>query len=200
MNIILVSSRWAGPRNIYLGAKQLLLLLLLGFTLMTGAVIGVQYALLRFAPEDLARELNDHLPVKLDRQAYERNSLDALAIRLGQMQARLLRLDALGARLVKLAGMNPSEFEFEEPPAQGGPLVNPGALSQATLNDQLKALAGLVSDRTDKLTALQTLLMQHELKRELFPSSAPIRDVVYTSNFGWRIDPLHRQKRDARGC
>ncbi len=190
MNIILVSSRWAGPRNIYLGGRQLLLLLVLVFALMSGAVIGVQYALLRFAPQDLARELNDHLPVKLDRQAYERNSLDALAVRLGQMQARIQRLDALGGRLVKLTGMNPSEFQFDQPPAQGGPLVNPGSLSQATLSDQLKALSGLVSDRSDKLTALQTLLMQNQLKRELLPSSAPIRDVVYTSNFGWRIDPF----------
>ncbi len=190
MNIILVSSRWAGPRNIYLGGKQLALLLLLFFGLMSIAVIGVQYALLRFAPQDLARELNDHLPVKLDRQAYERNSLDALAVRLGQMQARIQRLDALGGRLVKLTGMNPSEFQFDQPPAQGGPLVSMGSLSQATLSDQLKALSGVVSDRSDKLTALQMLLMQDQLKRELLPSSAPVRDVVYTSNFGWRIDPF----------
>ena len=188
MNIILVSSRWAGSRSIYLGGRQMALLLLLFLGLMSIAVIGVQFALLRFAPEDLARELN--MPVRLNQQAYERNSLDTLAIKLGEMQARIQRLDALGGRLVKLTGMKPSEFQFEQPPAQGGPLVNLGVLSPATLADQLKALTGLVSDRSDKLMALETLLMQNQLKRELLPSSAPIRDIVYTSNFGWRIDPF----------
>ena len=188
MNIILVSSRWAGSRSIYLGGRQMALLLLLFLGLMSIAVIGVQFALLRFAPEDLARELN--MPVRLNQQAYERNSLDTLAIKLGEMQARIQRLDALGGRLVKLTGMKPSEFQFEQPPAQGGPLVSLGVLSPATLADQLKALTGLVSDRSDKLMALETLLMQNQLKRELLPSSAPIRDIVYTSNFGWRIDPF----------
>ncbi len=190
MNIILVSSRWAGSRSIYLGGKQLALLLLLFFGLMSIAVIGVQFALLRFAPEDMARELDSHLPVRLNQQAYERNSLDTLAIKLGEMQARIQRLDALGGRLVKLTGMKPSEFQFEQPPAQGGPLVSPVALSPATLSDQLNALTGVVTDRSDKLMALETLLMQNQLKRELLPSSAPIKDIVYTSNFGWRIDPF----------
>ena len=188
MNIILVSSRWAGSRSIYLGGRQMALLLLMFFGLMSIAVIGVQFALLRFAPEDLARELN--VPVRLNQQAYERNSLDTLAIKLGEMQARIQRLDALGGRLVKLTGMKQSEFQFEQPPAQGGPLVSLGVLSTATLADQLKALTGLVSDRSDKLMALETLLMQNQLKRELLPSNVPIRDVVYTSNFGWRIDPF----------
>lgn len=188
MNIILVSSRWAGSRSIYLGGKQMTLLLLLFFGLMSIAVIGVQFALLRFAPEDLARELK--LPARLSQQAYERNSLDTLAIKLGEMQARIQRLDALGGRLVKLTGMKPSEFQFEQPPAQGGPLVSPGILSRSTLADQIRALTGVVSDRSDKLMALETLLMQNQLKRELLPSAAPVKDIVYTSNFGWRIDPF----------
>ena len=193
MNVILVSSRWAGSRSIYLGGKQLALLLLLLFGLMSAAVIGASVALLRFAPDDLARELKSRLPVQLNRQAYERSSLDTLAIKLGEMQARVQRLDALGGRLVKLTGMKPSDFQFDQSPAQGGPLVSMGPMSSASLAQQLNALTGVVADRSDKLMALETLLMQNQLKRELLPSSPPISDIVYTSNFGWRIDPFTGQ-------
>lgn len=193
MNVILVSSRWAGSRSIYLGGKQFALLLLLLFGLISVAVIGVQFALLRFVPEDLARELKSRLPVHLNQPLYERSSLDTLAIRLGEMQARVQRLDALGSRLVKLTGMKPSEFQFDQPPPQGGPLVSLGPMSSASLAQQLHALTGVVADRSDKLMALETLLMQNQLKRELLPSSPPISDIVYTSNFGWRIDPFTGQ-------
>lgn len=190
MNVILVSSRCAGSRCIYLGGKQLALLLLLLFGLMSVAVIGASVVLLRFAPDDIARELKSRMPLHLNQPLYERSSLDTLAIKLGEMQARVQRLDALGGRLVKLTGMKPSEFQFDQPPPQGGPLVSLGPMSSASLAQQLNALTGLVADRSDKLMALETLLMQNQLKRELLPSSPPINDIVYTSNFGWRIDPF----------
>jgi hypothetical protein len=105
-----------------LGGKQFGLLLLLLFGLMAVAVIGVQSVLLRFAPDDLAQALKGRMPVRLSQQVYERGSLDTLAVKLGEMQARVQRLDALGGRLVKLTGMKPSEFQFDQPPAQGGPV------------------------------------------------------------------------------
>jgi murein DD-endopeptidase MepM/ murein hydrolase activator NlpD len=190
MNVILVSNRWAASRSIYLGGKQFGLLLLLLFGLMAVAVIGVQSVLLRFAPDDLAQALKGRMPVRLSQQVYERGSLDTLAVKLGEMQARVQRLDALGGRLVKLTGMKPSEFQFDQPPAQGGPLVTLGSMSSASLAQQLDALTRVVADRSDKLVALETLLMQNQLSQALLPSSAPVRNGVYTSNFGWRLDPF----------
>src|SRR4030065_419539 len=49
------------------------------------------------------------------------NSLSALAMRLGQLQGHIIRLDALGQRLTDEAGLDKGEFDFENPPAQGGP-------------------------------------------------------------------------------
>jgi murein DD-endopeptidase MepM/ murein hydrolase activator NlpD len=106
------------------------------------------------------------------------------------MQARVQRMDALGGRLVKLTGLKPAEFQFDQPPAQGGPLVSPGSMSSAGLAQQLDALTRVVADRSDKLVALETLLMQNQLSQALLPSSAPVSDVMYTSNFGWRLDPF----------
>lgn len=181
MNVILVSSRWAGTRSIYLGGRQLFLLFLLLSAAIAAAAIALQFALARYAPA--ANGL-------VAPNGYERSSLDALAVKLGQMQARVQRLDALGGKLVKLTGMKPSEFQFDQPPAQGGPLISLGSMSPASLDRQLDALAGAVDDRSDKLMALQTLLMQDQLARGLLPSSVPVSEGVYTSNFGWRVDPF----------
>lgn len=186
MNVILVSSRWAGSRSIYLGGWQIVLLLLLLLSLLAMAVTGARFALMRFAPEGPGNVKRMLVQPNL----YEHGNLDALAIKLGEMQARVQRLDALGGRLVKLTGMRASEFQFDQPPAQGGPLVSPESLSAASLTRQLNSLTLLVADRSDKLMALETLLMQNQLSKSMLPSSEPIMDVVYTSNFGWRVDPF----------
>lgn len=197
MNIILVSNRLAKSRSITLGAWQIMLLVMLMSVMVWVATFALQYALARFAPEGL----NDGVRALLSsiqseerqkQQSYVNSSLDAMAARVGQMQAQMQRLDALGARLAKLSGMNPDEFRFDQPPAQGGPLVmmNPQQMSVITLEQQLDALTRLVNDRSDKLLALETMLQQNQLSRNLLPSIPPIIEGFYSSNFGWRLDPF----------
>lgn len=197
MNVILVSNRLAKTRSITLGGWQVLLLVLSLSGMVWIAALTLQYALVRFAPEGL----NDGLRTLLSRiqseeqqkqQFYVHNSLDAMAARVGQMQAQMQRLDALGARLTKLTGMKPEEFKFDQPPAQGGPLIALPAqqMSVNGLEQQLNMLAQAVNDRSDKLQALETMLLQNQLSRRLLPSIAPITEGFYSSNFGWRLDPF----------
>ncbi|BBJ00466.1 peptidase [Ferrigenium kumadai] len=197
MNIILVSNRLAKSRSITLGTWQIMLLVVLVSVMVWVATFTLQYALARFAPEGL----NDGVRALLSRiqseerqkrDSYVNSSLDAMAARVGQMQAQLQRLDALGARLAKLSGMKPDEFRFDQPPAQGGPLVtlNPQQMSAATLEQQLNTLTQLVNDRSDKLVALETLLQQNQLSHKLLPSIPPIAEGFSSSNFGWRLDPF----------
>jgi len=197
MNIILVSNRLAKTRTISLGPWQIALSLMLLSGLMLGAAFTFQYALVRFAPEGLSDEIRTLLSkVQSDEQQkqqfYLRSSLDAMAVRVGQMQAQLQRLDALGVRLTKLTGMKPEEFQFSQPPAQGGPLVTipEQKMSENGLSQQLDRLSRVVSDRSDKLLALETLLLQNQLSRKLLPSIPPVHTGFYSSNFGWRIDPF----------
>lgn len=186
MNIILVSSRWTQSRSIYLGGRHIALLLVLMMCFVIAAAIGVQYAFshVLIIPGVTGLQVS---------KQYERSSLDALAVKLGEMQARVQRLDTLGGRLVKLTGMKPSEFQFDQPPAQGGPLLPLNPLSAASLDRQMDAMMHVIDDRSDKLTALNTLLMQNELSRSLLPSAIPVAEGAYTSNFGWRIDPFTGQ-------
>ena len=197
MNVILVSNRLAKTRSITLGGWQISLLLLLLSGLVWVAAFMLQYTLVRFAPEGLSDGVRTLLSKvqseeRQKQQSYVHSSLDAMAARVGQMQAQMQRLDALGARLSKLTVMKPEEFRFDQPPAQGGPLVTLSGqeMSVNNLDQQLNRLAQLVNDRSDKLLALETMLLQNQLSRKLLPSIPPINEGWYSSNFGWRIDPF----------
>ncbi|MCB1844002.1 MAG: hypothetical protein KDI09_13645, partial [Halioglobus sp.] len=50
------------------------------------------------------------------REATE-DTLNALALRIGQMNARVIRLDALGRRLTEMADIDDGEFDFDTNPA-----------------------------------------------------------------------------------
>lgn len=197
MNVILVSNRLAKTRSITLGGWQVLFLVLLMSGMVWAAAFTLQYALVRFAPEGL----NDGVRTLLSKiqseeqqkqEFYMHNSLDAMAARVGQMQAQMQRLDALGARLAKLTGMKPEEFRFDQPPAQGGPLVAfpVQEMSVNSLEQQLNRLTQVVNDRSDKLQALETMLLQNQLSRRLLPSIPPVIEGFSSSNFGWRLDPF----------
>ena len=198
MNIILVSSRLAKTRRITLDGWHIALLMVLLFGFMLGAAIALQYAIVRYAPEGLSDEMRTLLSkVQSDeqqkQQIYLHSSLDAMATRVGQMQSQLQRLDELGTRLAKLTGMKPDEFQFSKPPAQGGPLVMLPVQGMSTniLEQQMNTLSNVVNDRSDKLLALETLLLQNQLSRKLLPSIPPVRVGWYSSNFGWRLDPFN---------
>ena len=82
----------------------------------------LQYALVSFAPEGLRDDIRAllsevHSDEQQKQQTYMHSSLDAMAVRVGQIQVQLQRLDALGGRLAKLTGLKPEEFKFSQPPA-----------------------------------------------------------------------------------
>jgi len=200
MNIIIVSNRLAKARtrSITLGGRHLLFLMpfLLGMLLV--AAFTLQYVLIRIAPESLVDEMRALISEvrsaeQLKQESYLHSSLDAMAARVGQMQAQLQRLDALGSRLAKLSGMKPEEFQFAQPLAQGGPLVvlPTQGMSVTSLDQQLSRLTQVVNDRSDKLLALETMLLQNQLSRKLLPSIPPLNEGMHSSNFGWRIDPFN---------
>jgi len=197
MNIILVSSRFAKVRSITLNGTHLLLAAMLAMGLLLAAVFAVQYTLIRFQPDAMSTEMRAWLASvqaegQQKQQSYLREGLDTMAGRMGQMQAQLLRLDALGARLAKLSGIKPQEFNFDQPPAQGGPYI-PAMQQDVSLpgmSQQLANLSVLLNDRNDKLMALETLLMQSNLEKKQFPSVPPTTEGWHSSNFGWRFDPF----------
>jgi murein DD-endopeptidase MepM/ murein hydrolase activator NlpD len=197
MNIILVSNRLAKTRSVSLNSVHLMTAAVIILTLFIMAVFAAEYAIVRFQPGRISNEMRVWLATAQNheqqkQQAYLRESLDTMAISLGQMQARLLRLDSLGTRLVKIAGMKPNEIDFSRLPAQGGAYVPAGQqdVTLASMNQQLGSLSSLMTDRGDKLAALETLLQQDRLRKKLLNTIAPVSSGWYSSNFGWRLDPF----------
>ncbi|MDD5057975.1 MAG: M23 family metallopeptidase [Sideroxydans sp.] len=198
MNVILVSNRFAKARSVTLTGTHVLVAGMLALVLFIAAVLSAQYAIVRLQPGAISNELKVWLASAQEaeqekQQTYLRQSLDAMAVSLGQMQAQLQRLDGLGARLTKLTGMKTEDFSFGQVPSQGGPFIpapNQKEISLESMQQQLDGLGALLSDRGDKLVALETLLQQDRLDKKMLPSVAPITAAWYSSNFGWRLDPF----------
>lgn len=120
-------------------------------------------------------------------------SVDALALRLGQMNAHVVRLDALGARLTMMAGLDDGEFDFTSPPALGGPEEVLADADQLDLRGILSSLDGLESqlrDRSRQLDVLEDLLLDRKLADEVRPGGRPVASGYISSSFGQRTDPF----------
>jgi murein DD-endopeptidase MepM/ murein hydrolase activator NlpD len=197
MNIILVSNNLAKTRSVSLNGMHLFIVAGVFLLMFIVAVLAAEYAIVRFQPGRISNEMKSWLASAQNheqqkQQAYLRESLDTMAVSLGQMQARLLRLDSLGARLVKVAGMKPQEIDFSQAPGQGGMYVPSGQqdVTLSSMNQQLGKLSELMTDRGDKLAALETLMQQDRLRKKMLNTIAPVSTGWYSSNFGWRIDPF----------
>jgi murein DD-endopeptidase MepM/ murein hydrolase activator NlpD len=119
-------------------------------------------------------------------------NLDALALRIGQMQAQLLRLNAVGERLVQQAGLDVDEFDFNAIPAVGGPHDIAGVQSTRVPDflNMLDELDSEMGDREQKLSVLETLLMDRSLLERVMPSGRPVTSGWLSSKFGKRADPI----------
>ena len=114
-----------------------------------------------------------------------------LAKRVGQMQAQLLRLDALGKHLTDVANLERGEFDFDNPPAVGGPEAGKGEGPVVpALDSMLESMNAQIDDRRRQLTALQNLILTRELARQIVPGGRPVESGYISSLYGQRTDPF----------
>ena len=199
MNVILVSSNLVKARTLTLTLTGVHLALLAGALFLVIAVLalGLNYLSLRYAdkidsPSLRSLVLSVQQEEHQKNQSYLRDSLNAMAVRMGQMQAQLLRLDSLGERLAELSGIKPQEFLFNQTLGQGGALSTLPSqdISFDEFNSKMNELSLTLNDRTDKLGALDVFLLQDRLKKKTLPTFAPVEARWFTSGFGLRIDPF----------
>jgi len=196
LNIILVSDSLAKSRSVTLSQTQVLLIafgiLLSGFVLaMATYVVTMKFAVDLRNPylRSLLASLHED-DVKRSEAAMQDN-LSSLAVKVGELQARIMRLDAFGERLAKAAGVKREEFRVDEKPGQGGPAMSPGReLSVVEFNQMLAEISRVLDDRSDKLGALDSLLMDDRLARKTIPTTMPVEAGYYSSNYGYRLDPI----------
>jgi len=202
MNIVLLR-RKQGCSGLYVMDSKKLAALVVGFLLIMPA--GLMYAGYQLGiknmhtnPDDLNLAYQteiDSQRLKIDEATQDaRENMDALALRLGKLQAHVIRLDALGSRLTTMAKLDRGEFDFSQPPAQGGPVsaLEKNGKSMG-INDFLGALGNLSSqldNRSQQLNVLETMMMTNNLQAEVEPAGRPISRGWLSSYFGIRTDPF----------
>lgn len=196
MNIILISDSLARSRNITVSQGQVILIalgiLLSGFLL----ALATYVATMKFSVDlrnPYLRSLLASLHAEQLRQSETemKDNLNTLAVKVGELQARLMRLDAFGERLGKAAGIRQEEFRFDEKPGQGGPATTSQRdLTVPEFKKMLAEISRVLDDRSDKLGILDNVLMDDRLARKTVPTTMPITQGYYSSNYGYRIDPI----------
>jgi murein DD-endopeptidase MepM/ murein hydrolase activator NlpD len=123
-------------------------------------------------------------------------NLDALALRMGEIQSRVVRLDALGRRLVEMADLDAEEFDFDNPPARGGPdlVTEREPFEVPDFLRSLEELVILLEDREPKLAVVEGTLMNRKLRAEVFPTGRPVTKGWISSGFGPRRDPINGKR------
>jgi murein DD-endopeptidase MepM/ murein hydrolase activator NlpD len=120
-------------------------------------------------------------------------TLEASALRLGQLQARIVRLDALGERLTNIAKLDEGEFDFTQVPALGGPesSAQDDPYTAPAFMDVLAQLAQDIDNRHQQLGVLETLLTDRKMQRDVFIAGRPVGKGWMSSRFGRRTDPIN---------
>jgi len=196
VNIILVSDSLAKSRSMTLSQGQVFLIafgiLVAGFMLaMATYVATMKFAVDLRNPYLRALMASLHQDEQKRSEAQVKENLDALAAKVGELQARILRLDAFGERLAKAAGIKREEFRFDEKPGQGGPVVPLGPdLTVPEFQRMLDDMSRLVDDRSEKLGVLDSFFMDDRLARKTVPTTMPVSGGYYSSNYGYRLDPI----------
>lgn len=207
MEILIISKNRCRTRNVSLGRKSLFA----GFMLFLTAILASFLAGNHLRPADspdtsaslyqetrisYRRELDKQREMIRQAKAEAENNLDALAARLSRLQGHILRLDALGARLAAMADIKDIDFDVMKPLGMGGP-ADISVQPSLEVNDfimQLEELSRKIEDRSDKLAAIESMLIDNELQDNTLPAGRPLVGGWISSLFGWRTDPLSGRK------
>jgi len=117
------------------------------------------------------------------------------------MSAHVIRLDALGRRLTEMAHLDKGEFNFDSPPAIGGPegLVEGAVVASPELSSMLDDLSLQIKDRERQLSVLESMISTRNLSRQIVPGGRPVTQGWISSYFGQRTDPFSGRTAFHRG-
>lgn len=138
------------------------------------------------------KEIEAQRAIIEDAKVNAEKNLDALASRLSKLQAHVMRLDALGSRLAGMADLEDIDFDVNTVPGVGG--TDPEAFSE-TLQvtdfiESLNQLSARLNDRGEKLSAMESMLIDRALQELTIPEGQPTNVGWLSSLFGFRTDPI----------
>jgi murein DD-endopeptidase MepM/ murein hydrolase activator NlpD len=198
VQIIVVDKRLASARTITFSRRHALVALsavTMALLMMSGMFSFLTVRVASAFPVPLVSDVISFATRdEIERQDQRvRDSVEALARKLGEVQAQLIRLDALGERMSKVIGIRPEEFRFQDMPGRGGAAPGSDAMTLQDLDGELQRFRRSVEQRADYLTVLEAEVQSHQVRQALLPNSKPVADGFVGSGFGWRTDPFTGQ-------
>ncbi|MDX1403169.1 MAG: M23 family metallopeptidase [Woeseiaceae bacterium] len=214
MNVVIFGKGFGRPRQVNLSGRQ---------AALYGSLIALFFVSLAFAGGYFYSAINGsgvsfnevasiNEELALQREAIARarqqneDTLDALAIRIGQMNARVIRLDALGRRLTEMADLEEGEFTFDAVPAIGGPvepdeelLASGSATAAPELLAAMQDLDNQLDNREAQLGVLESMILDRNLSDRVYPKGRPVKSGWMSSYFGRRTDPFTGKPANHRG-
>jgi len=177
--------------------------MLTGFACGLALLLASCFVLLKTSEEPaLQASANTQQELRAQRSEIQRlrdktqNTLDGMALRVGQMQAQLTRLNAVGEHLAKKAKLKSTEFNFDQLPAIGGAETKTSGLSftQDQLLFDIERLGQQLTLREKQLELLGMFTANKKLTNAVRPAGLPVEKGWLSSHYGYRADPFSGKK------
>ena len=204
MNLIFFSRREGKARHLNLSHPLTMTLIgIAGLAVLAGVfAAGVKLGLKGGSvggmggPEAISQERSDLADLK----ARVQQRIDGLAMKLGMLDAHMIRLDSLGKRLTQVANISSREFDFDHEPAVGGPESSSGRGAEVPdLAAMIDRFDQRLDFRTTQFSALENVLLGHQLSAEIRPTGKPVLSGYISSYFGERMDPFNGEEAFHKG-
>ncbi len=211
MNILIFSRNSSRNRSLSLGPTAIALSFCGLFCLCTGLFLaGAEFgsrtsamyiADVKNQTDSLwYKELNEQKQLLESVRTQSEKSLDAMASRLSILQGHVMRIDALGSRLADMADLQDIEFGVLNTPGMGGPApAQQDSVSMSDLSTTLDDIENVIADRQEKLTAMESMLIDRALQDQINPRGRPALGGWMSSLYGYRSDPLSGKKEFHQG-
>ena len=200
MNIILFTKGCNQPFALQLTRPRVYLSFLTGLVILCSGLVFTGYKLAQpsadLVDSSVVQAWKDEILLQKqdlkDTKTNAMNHVNALSLRLGQLQAHVFRIDALGDRLASMAKLDKGEFDFDQSPAQGGPIRGLEIKIQEKTNllAGMNELANQLDDREQQLSVLETMMLHRNLQKQVLPAGRPLKGGWTSSYFGVRTDPF----------
>ncbi len=160
------------------------------FALISGFVIH-----LLFSADDVPKTVPFAVNSPLLESSNQVNEpqLTALTMKLAELQSQVLRLNALGDRLASEASIPENEFNFQQLPPAGGPMLQSQTNQEKTMEEillEISILEESIRHEENQLITLESVTLGHHIENSSYLSGRPITKGWLSSYYGVRKDPF----------
>lgn len=130
---------------------------------------------------------------EIEQLGENKDQVTAVTMKLAELQSQVLRLNALGDRLAEDANIPDNEFNFDQLPPSGGPMIQSEQQPKKNLAELLISISDLensIAHEEKQLKMLESITLGHHIENTRYLSGRPITKGWLSSYYGTRKDPF----------